>query len=216
MESYLSNRFQTFVLNGQTSSCRPILAGVPQGYILGPLLFLIYINDMPEGLKSNVKLFADDTSIFSIVKNKNDSVKDLTHHLSLISKWAFKWKMLFNPDPTKHAQEVISRKKDDSAHPNIVFNDMPVERASHHKNLGIYLYEKLNFKMHIETVSCKVNKRISIIKKLNHALPRKSLLTIYKAFSRPHIDYGDMIYDQHSNESFCEKLESVYIKLHLP
>ena len=87
---------------------------------------------MPEGLKSNVKLFADDTSIFSIAKNKNGSAKDLTHDLSLISKWALQWKMLFNPDPTKPAQEVIfSRKKGDSAHPNILFNDMSVERASH-------------------------------------------------------------------------------------
>ena len=87
--------------------------------------------------------------------------------------------MLFNPDPTKPAQEVIfSRKKVDSAHPNILFNDISVERASHQKHLGIYFDEKLNFKMHIETVLCKVNKGISIIKKQRHTLPRKSLLTI--------------------------------------
>ena len=67
---------------------------------------------MPDGLKSNVKLFANATSIFSIVKNKNDSAKDLTQDLSLISKCAFKWKMLFDLEPTKPAQEVIiSRKK---------------------------------------------------------------------------------------------------------
>ena len=115
MESYLSNRFQRVVLNGQTLSWTPVLAGVPQGSILEPPLFLIYVNDMPNGLKSNVKLFEDNTSIFSIVSNKTDSAKDLTHDLSLISKWAFKWKMLFNPDPIKPAQEVIfSQKKDDS------------------------------------------------------------------------------------------------------
>ena len=100
MESYLSNRFQRVVLNGQTSSWRSILARVPQGSILGPLLFLIYINDIPDGLKCNVKLFADDTSNFSTVKNKNDSAKYLTHDLSLTIKWAFQWKMLFDPDPT--------------------------------------------------------------------------------------------------------------------
>ena len=182
MERYLSDRFQRVVLNKQTSSWRSILPGVPQGFMLGPLLFRIYINDMPASVKSNVKLFADDTSIFSIVNNKNDSIKELTHDFSLISKWAFTWKMVFNPDPTKHAQEVISRKKDTSAHPNIVFNDIPVERASHHKNLGIYLDQKLNFKMHIETVSCNVNKDISIIKKLSHALPRKSLQLSTKRF----------------------------------
>ena len=82
--------------------------------------------------------------------------------------------MLFNLDPPKHAQEVIfSRKKDDSTHPNIFFNDIPVERASHQKHLRICLDEKFNFKIHIETVSCKVNKGISIIKKLRHVLPRK-------------------------------------------
>ena len=120
MESYLSNRFQGVVVNEQTSSWRPILARVPQGYILGPILFLVYINDIPDYLKSNVKLFADDTSIFSIVKNKNDSTNNLTHDLSLISNRAFKWKMPFNPDLTKPTQEVIfSRKKRDTAHLDI-------------------------------------------------------------------------------------------------
>ena len=89
---------------------------------------------------------------------------------------------------------------------------MSVERASHHKHLGIYLDERLNFKMHTETVLCKIKKGISIIKKLRHTLPRTSLLTIYKAFLRPHIDYGDIIYNQPSNESFCGKLESVQYK----
>ena len=70
LENYLSGRNQRVVLNGQTSSRRPVLAGAPQGSILGPLLFLIYINDLPNDLKSNAKLFADDTSLFVIVKEK--------------------------------------------------------------------------------------------------------------------------------------------------
>ena len=162
MESYLSNRFQRFVLNGQTTSWRPILAEAPQRSTLGPLIFLMYINDIPGSLKSNVKLFADDISIFSIVKIKNDRAKDLTHGLSLISNWGFKWKMLFNPDPTKPAQEVIfSRKKGDCAHTDIFLNDMSEERASRQKHLGIYLDKKLNFKMHTETVLCKVKACVS-------------------------------------------------------
>ena len=99
LENYLSGRFQRVVLNGQTSSWRPVLAGVPQGSILGPLLFLVYINDLPDGLKSNAKLFADDTSLFTIVKDKNESANILNGDLQLISSWAYKWKMLFNPDP---------------------------------------------------------------------------------------------------------------------
>ena len=112
LENYLSGRFQRVVLNGQTSSWRPVLAGAPQGSILGPLLFLVYINDLPDGLKPNAKLFADNTSLFTIVKDKNESAIILNDDLQLISSWAYKWKMLFNPDPKKPAQEVLfSRKK---------------------------------------------------------------------------------------------------------
>ena len=213
LENYLSGRLQRVVLNGQTSSWRPVMAGVPQGPILGPRLFLIYINDLPNGLKSNAKLFADDTSLFTIVKEKNESTNVPNNDLSLISKWAYDWKMLFNPDPKKPAQEVIfSRKKQSQSHPTISLNNIHVERASYQRHLGIILDEKLNFKQHVDNVILKVDKGISVIKKLRHSLPIKSLITIYEAFLRPLIDYGDIIYDQAQNESFCEKLESVQYK----
>ena len=86
LENYLSGRLQRVILNGQTSSWRPLLAGVPQGSILGPLLFPVYINDLPNGLKSSAKLFADDTSLFTIVKDKQESADVLNKDLSLISK----------------------------------------------------------------------------------------------------------------------------------
>ena len=99
LENYLSDRYQRVVLNGQTSSWTPVLAGVPQGSILGPLLFLIYINDLPNELQSNAKLFADDTSLFAVANDKNVCANILNNDLLAISKWAFNWKMLFNPDP---------------------------------------------------------------------------------------------------------------------
>ena len=86
LENYLSGRLQRVVLNGQTSSWRPVLAGVPQGSILDPLLFLVYINDLPNKLKSKVKLFPDDTSLFTPVKGKQESADVLNADLSLISK----------------------------------------------------------------------------------------------------------------------------------
>ena len=109
LENCLSDRFQrVLLLNGQTSSWRPVLAGVPQGSILGPLLYLIYINDLPKELISNAKLFADDTSLFT----KSESANILNNDLSEISKWAYNWKMLFNPDPSKPAQEVLFSRKE--------------------------------------------------------------------------------------------------------
>ena len=82
--NYLSDRFQRVVLKAQTSSWRSVIAGVPQGLILGPLLFLVHINDLPNELKSSIKLFADDTSVFTIVKNKNESANTLNNYLLLM------------------------------------------------------------------------------------------------------------------------------------
>ena len=121
--------------------------------------------------------------------------------------------MLFNPDPNKPTQEVLfSRKNKVQVHPTINLNNIQVERTSYQKHLGILHDEKLNFKQHIDSVIPKINKGISVIKKLRHSLPRKSLLTVYKAFLRPLIDYGDIVYNQPQNEYFCEKLKSVQYK----
>ena len=189
LENHLSARLQRVILNGQTSSWRPVLAGVPQGSILGPLLFLVYINDLPNGLKSNAKLFADDTSLFTMVKDKQESADVLNKNLSLISKWVFNWKMLFNPGTNKPAQEVLfSRKKKTQNHPNISLNNIQVERVSHQKHLGIILDEKLHFKEHIDSTIFKVKRGIAVIKKLRYRLPRKSLITIYKTLLRPLLD----------------------------
>ena len=87
-ENYLSGRFQRFILNGQHTSWKPMLAGVSQSSILGALLFLIYINDLPNELKSIVKLLADDTSLFTVVKDKNKSASILINELLLISRRA--------------------------------------------------------------------------------------------------------------------------------
>ena len=103
MENYLHDRKQRVVLCGQSSSWLNVNSGVPQGSVLGPLLFLIYINDLPENLVSVAKLFADDTSIFSTVSDKIKTSMDINQDLSTIEKWAFQWKMSFNPDLTKQA-----------------------------------------------------------------------------------------------------------------
>ena len=105
-QCFLKNRKQRVVLNGQTSSWTNFLAGAHQGSILSPLFFLIYINDLSDVLSSNAKLFPD-TSLFSVVHDKNTSAKELNNDLRKISNWAYQWKMSFNPDPLKQAQEVV-------------------------------------------------------------------------------------------------------------
>ena len=107
----MRSRKQRVVLNGQNSSWSDILAGVPQGSILGPLLFLIYINDLSDGLQCNPKLFADDTSLFSTVYDINEATDNLKNDLDKITQWAYQWKMSFNPDISKQAHEVIFSRK---------------------------------------------------------------------------------------------------------
>ena len=88
IQSFLEDRKQRTVLNGQSSNWGDISAGVPQGSILGPLIFLVYINDQAVGLKCDVKLFADCTSVFTVVEDSNKNANDMMHDLDLISQWA--------------------------------------------------------------------------------------------------------------------------------
>ena len=130
LRDFLSCRKQRVVLNGQHSSWDNVTAGVPQGSILGPLLFLIYVNDLPNNLSSNCKLFADDTSLFSVVNNIHTSAATLSQDLNGITNWAFQWKMIFNPDLSKQAQEVIfSRKIKKLLHPTLLFNNIPLNNS---------------------------------------------------------------------------------------
>ena len=185
----MNNRQQRVVLNGQFSSWTKANAGFPQGSISGPLLFLTYINDLPNGLQSNPKLFADDTSLFATVKDIATSTVSLNNDLTKISEWAVQRKMNFNPDPCKQAQELLfSRKKISKPYPSLYFNDNPVHQVQLHKHLGLFLDQKLSFDEHIQCILTKAHKIIGMIRKLQQIIPRAALLTIYKSFLRPHLD----------------------------
>ena len=159
------------LLNGSFSDYSPIESGVPQGSVLGPLLFLIYINDLEKDIKSKVKFFADDTMLFSIVKDPLLSANDLNHDLDLISQWAHQWKMEFNPDPTKQATEILfSCKKSKPIHPPLIFNGSVVSKVEDQKHLGLILEPNLSFEKHIHEKMIKAKKIIGIIKHLSQYL----------------------------------------------
>ena len=149
-QNYLTNRKQRVILNGYSSELSSIESGVPQGSILGPLLFLIYINDIERNIKSNIKFFADGTMLFSIVKDPLITANDLNHDLDLITKWAYQWKLEFNPDPSKQAVEIIfTCKKEKVVHPHLFFNGTKVDKLKEHEHLGLTLQSNLNFRKHI-------------------------------------------------------------------
>ena len=167
IKNFLSSRFQTVLLNGQTSEWEKINAGVPQGSILGPLFFLI----LSDGTSSIVNLFADDTSIVSVIQNKNNSASKLvigpTHAKCLL---------------TRISQKIFSRKFTKEDHPPIYFNDMPVTQTTFQKHIGMYLDEKLNYNTHIKEKLSKVYKGIRLLRNLFNKLPRQAI-GIYKATS---------------------------------
>ena len=203
IQDFLSNRKRRTVMNGQCSNWGDISAGVPQGSILGPLFFLVYINDLTADLKCNVKLFADDMSLFTIVHDSNTATNDMNHDLELISKWAHDWRMSFNPDPQKQVVELIfSKRKAEANHPVILFNNLPVLQVVEHKHLGLVLDSKLSFSSHIKSAISKTRKGIGMLRFLSRYLPRNTLNDLYKLYVRPHLDCGDVIY--HDPPNLCE------------
>ena len=210
LTDFLKDRKQGVVLNGQNVSWANVEAGVPQGSILGPLLFLIYINDLPDNLSTNVKLFTDDTSLFSVVHNITASSCDLNDDLNRVREWPFQWKMSFNPEPSKQAQEVIfTRKLQKKDYPLLYFNDSSVKETCEQKHLGMLLDFRFDFQEHWKSLLQKVNKTVALLHKFQNILPRLALLTFYKCFVGSHLDYCDIIYDEVFNNSFHQKIESL-------
>ena len=206
--SDLRDRKQRLVLNGKNSVWRKINSCVPQGSVLGPVLFLIYINDLPDGIMSICKIFADDTSLFSKIIDTKNSQSTLNSDLEIIKNWPYQRKMQFNPDPKKQAKEVIfSRKSNRCIYPPVTFNNNIIATCPHQKHLGIVFDSKSDFSVHIEQKIRKCNKIMGLFRRLFVCLLRKALLTIYKSFVRPHHDYGDIFYDEPGNLNFESKIE---------
>ena len=195
LTNYLQNRKQRVVLNGSSSHYILTESGVPQGSVLGPLLFLIYINDLEKIMKSKIKFFADDTLIFSVVQDSALTASELNHDLELINMWAYQRKMPFNPELNKQAVEVLfAQKRLDSNHPPLFFNRSMVLKVDAHKHLGLILDSKLLFVNHINEKIKLAKQGIGVLKYLSQYLALKTLDQMYKMFVRPIFDYCDVIY----------------------
>ena len=167
-QNYLKNRKQRVVLNGFPADYSTIESGVPQGSVLGPLLFLIYIDDLEKNIKPNVKFFADDTMLFSRVHDPLLSANELNRDLNIINQWVYQWKMEFNPDPSKQATEVLfSCKQKSPNHPPLFFNGTVVPKVNEQKHLGLILDSKLSFERHLNEKIITAKKGIGIIKYLS-------------------------------------------------
>jgi hypothetical protein len=198
LESYLADRFQRVVIKGQFSEWAKVLAGVPQGSILGPLLFLIYIDDIIKDIKSNIFLFADDTSILQTITDPITSFEQINRDLSKLDTWSKQWLVNFNPAKTKYI--IFSKKVQQVQYPDLFIGGEKLNRVKQHKQLGVIFTEKMTFEIHIQENYKKAMNRLTALKRIGTKIPRSSRLKIYIAFIRPILEFGFQLYDNSSKE----------------
>ncbi len=208
-KSYLSDRQQCVVLNGKSSPPMSNNSGVPQGSVLGPLLFLIYINDLVHHLRCKSFLFADDTSLFKSGESLYDCYIDLNSDLETINAWAKKWKIKINAEKTEGL--IITRKSTQYAIPNIILDGCPVNFVKAHKHVGIWLDSKLDWKIHICNLAEKANKRMGILRRFKYLLPRHALNQCYISYVRPLMEYGGPLFSGQDKKDL-EILDKIQIE----
>ena len=207
--SYLSDRRQRVVLNGIFSDWMAVFAGVPQGSILGPLLFLIFINDIVKCIGASIRLFADDTSLYIIVDLPDQAATILNTDLKTISDWANSWLVAFNASKTLSV--IFSRKSNPVVHPSLFMHDTMINETTNHKHLGLILSNNCSWTEHINSISDKAWARLNLMRTLKFRVSRTSLEKMYISYVRPLIEYSNSVWDNCSTES-KNQLESIHIE----
>ena len=193
LTSYLEDRQQRVTINGVYSPWGKILAGVPQGSVLGPLLFLIFINDITHVIRRcKIRLFADDTCLFIEVDQPEEAAQILNENLGRIQEWATKWLVAFSPPKT---EAMLISNKTPRDHPQLFLDNQQITEVKNHKHLGVHLSHNLSWTIHAEETAKKANKCLGILRPLKFKLDRASLETLYKSFIRPILEYADIIWD---------------------
>jgi hypothetical protein len=198
--SYLHNRKQVVTYNGVTSQECTVKCGVPQGSILGPLLFLLYINDLANICsKTFALLFVDDTNIFITGKNLHEIVSTLNEELKRISEWLKINKLSLNIDKTLFM--VFSNKKNNGSSISIKIDDKEIQQTNNTKFLGVTIDSQLEWKTHIQHVANQVSKCSGILSKTKHLLSKNTLMSLYYTLAYPYLTYCNHVWGciQNSN-----------------
>jgi len=202
IENWLHNRKQRVVINGQTSDWKPVSSGVPQGSVLGPLLFIIYINDLDVGLNNYVSKFADDTKIGNSVVTVEDRLK-LQQDLDKIAKWSEDWNMPFNVNKCQLLQ--IGNRNNKFSYE---INGQKLNSSSSVKDLGVTISHNLKFSQQCNEASSKANKILGFINRNFTYKSKDIILPLYTSMVRPHLEYAVQFWDPYLQKDI-KKLESV-------
>jgi hypothetical protein len=185
-----------------TSEWEEIESGVPQGSVLGPILFVIFINDLLQRIKNEGKLFADDTKLLGIIKSEMDNI-GLQEDLDILKEWTDDWQIKFN---SLKCKVLYYGKKNPKYEYRI--DDIIVEESKVEKDLGIYITNDVNWNHHINYSINKANKQLGRIKHAFEYIDEYIIGLLYKSLIRPHLEYGAVIWNPHwQNE--IDRLEKV-------
>ena len=203
ISSFLHGRSQRVVCNGCTSSSVSVTSGVPQGTVLGPLLFLIYINDLPKCVSSHCALFADDCLLYRKINNKEDH-QILQHDLHNLELWANKWLMSFNVSKC----EVLRISLRNALEFSYILYNFPLHIVSEARYLGVIIDSKLNFNKHTDVICKKANSALSFLRRNLLSCNSKIKSDAYLMYVRPILEYAICSWSPHSRRNI-DKLEAV-------
>ena len=192
IDSFLCFRQQRVVVNGVKSDWAPVLSGVPQGTVLGPLLFSLYINDISSDIESEIRLFADDCVCYREIKDAKDTMK-LQRDIDRLGSWARKWGMRFQPVKCNMMQ--LTRKRIKKIHASYTLEGTNLENVESIKYLGVTITSDLRWNTHVSNVCTKANRTLGFLRRNLYSCPQEVKEAAYKGLVRQVLDYGSSVWD---------------------
>ena len=197
IENFLNNRKQVTVINDHKSHTAPVTSGIPQGSVLGPILFVIYINDLPEAVNpsSHIFLFADDTKVFREIKCDQDH-EILQKDIDNMMAWSKNWLLKFHPEKCVMMSMGKNSASNKEKH-TYTMEGHNLNYSSCEKDLGVYIDEDLSFDIHISQAINKANRVMAIARKTFDFMNEDIFLNIFKGLVRPHLEYATAVWSPH-------------------
>ena len=203
IEAFLTGRKQRVVLEGCHSEWTEVASGVPRGSVLGPLLFLVYVNDLPEVVQCSVKLFADDTKLYSRVSSTGEAAL-LQSDIQALSRWSNTWLISFNQSKCK----ILHLGQTNQGFP-YTMGDIPLDNTSVEKDLGVHIDTNLKFREHASSAAAKATQVLAVIQCSFALIDKVTLPILFKTLVRPHLEFGNLIWGpfNRSDQRLVERVQ---------
>ena len=193
IQTWLTCHSQCVVLDSESSSFIPVLSGVPQGTILGPLMFLLYINDIAKGINSPLRLFADDCLLYRVINGVEDTNR-LQEDLNKLSEWANTWQLKFNV--SKYTVIHCTRSLTKFTH-DYILNNCTLYVSDQHTYLGVIIHKSLSWSPHISDIVTKASRTLNFIKRNLSKCSSQVKESAYLMMIRPQMEYASDVWDPH-------------------